>query len=202
VFAFPGRSGKFLPHLFYHLGRTLTYVVIGGAMGAIGAGLAGMAKAAGTDSAVWIDYITAVLRLVAAAFLLVFGLSRLAILPEPRWLALASPEKIPGYRRVFRSALFHKGHTDMFLIGLMLGFLPCGLSFAAFARALPAGSLLSGALMVLAFAAGTVPGLLILGTGISQMAQRFRKQSDQLAGILMLYMAIKLAIKTGQVLLG
>jgi hypothetical protein len=188
--------------LFYHLGRTLTYVVIGGAMGALGVGLASMAMAAGTDSAVWVDYITVVLRLVAAAFLFVFGLSRLGIVSEPSWLALATPEKIPGYRKAFQSALFHQGHTDMFFIGLMLGFLPCGLSFAAFARALPAGSWFSGAVMVFAFAAGTIPGLLILGTGASKIAQRFRKQSDRLAGILMLYMAIKLAIKTGKVLFG
>jgi hypothetical protein len=42
--------------------------------------------------------------------------------------------------------------------------------------------------------------LLILGTGLSKIVQRYRKQSDTLAGILMLYMAIKLAIKTGKAL--
>jgi uncharacterized protein len=202
VFAFPGRSGKFFPHVFYHLGRTVTYVVIGGTMGAIGTGLTRIAMAAGADPAVWVNYITIGLRLAAAVFLFVFGLSRLGIVSEPQWLGIATPEKIPGYRTVFQSALFHKRQTDMFLIGLMLGFLPCGLSFAAFARALSAGSLPTGAVMVLAFAVGTIPGLLILGTGLSKIVQRFRKQSDWLAGILMLYMATKLMIKTGKALFG
>jgi sulfite exporter TauE/SafE len=202
IFAFPSRTGKFVPHLFYHLGRTLTYVVIGGAMGAIGAGLAGIAAATGGNPTAWIDYVKVGLRLLAALFLFIFGLSRLGIIPEPGWLAIATPEKIPGYRKVFKSALLQKGHADMFLIGLMLGFLPCGLSFAAFASALPTGSLFKGAIMVFVFAVGTVPGLLILGTGASKIVQRFRKTSDILAGLLMLYMAIKLAIKAGGAVFG
>jgi sulfite exporter TauE/SafE len=48
---------------------------------------------------------------------------------------------------------------------------------------------------VLAFAIGTIPGLLLLGTGASKIFQRYRKQSDILAGLLMLFMAIKLGIK-------
>ena len=65
---------------------------------------------------------------------------------------------------------FMNGH---FLpLGLLLGFLPCGLSYGAFAQALGTGSSAAGALLVLAFAAGTVPGLLLLGTGLSAIFRR------------------------------
>ena len=47
VIAFPARSAKFGSHLFYHLGRILTYVIIGCVMGGIGAGLAEIAGATG-----------------------------------------------------------------------------------------------------------------------------------------------------------
>ena len=47
VIAFPARSGKLASHLYYHLGRIFTYVVIGSVMGGIGAGLAGIAAATG-----------------------------------------------------------------------------------------------------------------------------------------------------------
>jgi sulfite exporter TauE/SafE len=83
----------------------------------------------------------------------------------------------------------------MFLVGLMMGLLPCGLSFAAFSRALAAGGPFSGALLVFAFALGTLPGLLLLGTGASGLARRYRKHTDILAGLLMIYMAAELALK-------
>jgi sulfite exporter TauE/SafE len=202
VFAFPASTGRFSPHLFYHLGRAITYIVIGGLMGAMGAVLAEIASTTGADPAVWIAPIQIGLGLVAALFLFVFGLSRLGIIPEPKWLSIASPDKIPGYRKIVKSAALQKRQADMLMLGLMLGLLPCGLSYAAFARALPAGGMLKGAILVAAFAIGTVPGLLILGTGASKIVQRYRKQSDILAGLLMLYMAIKLGLKAGRVLLG
>jgi len=77
-------------------------------------------------------------------------------------------------------------------LGLLLGFLPCGLSYGAFAQALGTGSASAGALLALAFAAGTVPGLLLLGTGLSAIFRRYRRPSDIIAGLLMLLMAAML----------
>ncbi|UCF92742.1 MAG: sulfite exporter TauE/SafE family protein [Desulfobacterales bacterium] len=191
IFAFPSRTGKFASHLYYHLGRTVTYVVVGALMGGIGAGLAGLANAAGSHLA-GVARIQVFFSLLAAAFLMILGLSRLGLLREPAWLSVASPDKIPGYRKVLKSAVAQPRPVEMFLLGLMLGLLPCGLSFAAFARALPAGGAVPGAMMLMAFASGTVPGLLLLGTGASGLIRRYQKQSDILAGLLMIYMAVAL----------
>jgi len=49
--------------------------------------------------------------------------------------------------------------------------------------------------MVFAFALGTVPGLLLLGTGASGFARRYQSHSDIFAGLLMIYMAAELAVK-------
>ena len=195
IFAFPARTGKFSPHVFYHLGRTLTYVVMGGMMGAIGVALAKIATSAGSDPQAWIFRIQIGLRLLAALFLLIFGLSRLGVLSEPGWLAAASPNKIPGFKKVLKSAALQTGKSEMFILGLMLGLLPCGLSYGALARARPTGSIFDGGVLVLAFAIGTIPGLLLLGTGASKIFQRYRRQSDILAGLLMLYMGVKLGLK-------
>ena len=202
VFAFPASTGKFLPHVLYHSGRTTTYVVIGFFMGALGSGLAGIALIIGSDPGVWIANIKIGLTLLAALFLILFGLSRLGVLPEPGWLSIATPEKIPGYRKIVKSALFQKGDFEMFAVGLIMGFLPCGLSFAAFARALPTGGPLKGAVLVFAFALGTIPGLLLLGTGASGIVKRYRRLSDILAGLLMIFMAVKLSIKAFSSLFG
>ena len=195
VIAFPARSGKFGSHVYYHLGRIFTYVVIGSIMGGIGAGLAEIAAETGGNYPVWIARIQIGVSFVAASFLLIFGLARLGIIREPGWMAMASPEKIPGYRRLLKSAFLNKRQVEMFLLGVMMGFLPCGLSFAAFARALPSASPIKGAAMVFAFALGTVPGLLLLGSGVSGFARRYQSHLDILAGLLLIFMAAELAVK-------
>lgn len=191
VFAFPARSGRMSAHLFYHLGRIGTYTAVGGTMGALGLGLSQLAGRSGLDPLAWIARLQVGFSLLAATFLLVFGLSRLEIIREPAWMSFAAPEKIPGFGRILHSA--GGGRSGMLVLGMVLGFLPCGLSFAAFARALPAGGFLPGALMTLAFGLGTLPGLLLLGTGASGLARRYRRHSDILSGMVMIAMAASLA---------
>ncbi|RJQ58193.1 MAG: sulfite exporter TauE/SafE family protein [Desulfobacteraceae bacterium] len=193
VFAFPGQTGKFSSHIYYHAGRMLTYATVGAAMGGIGSGLAGVASAVDADPLMWISRLEIGFSLLAAAFLIYFGLIRLGFFNEPNWMASASPLKIPGYGTILRSAVEEKKGAGMVLLGLVFGFLPCGLSYAAFARALAAGSPQAGGLLLLAFAFGTLPGLLILGTGLSRFARRFRRHSDLLSGILMIAMGLSLA---------
>jgi len=195
IIAFPGRTGRLSAHLFYHLGRIVTYTVIGAAMGGIGSGLAGIAALSGGDYPAWLARIQVGFSILAAIFLMVFGLARLDIVKEPGWMALASPGKIPGYGKVVKSAVSDQGRVSLFLMGLLMGLLPCGLSFAAFSRALASGGPFRGFIMVFAFALGTLPGLLLLGTGASGLARRYQKQLDIFAGLLMIYMAAELALK-------
>lgn len=48
--------------------------------------------------------------------------------------------------------------------------------------------------MTLVFGLGTVPGLLLLGTGASVLSRRYRRHSDLLSGVLMVAMAVKLLV--------
>jgi hypothetical protein len=192
IFAFPGRTGRFLPHVWYHLGRVTTYVGVGAALGGVGALIAALT---GMDSKSDVASFQVWLRWFAAALLAVLGLIRLGWLQEPRWFDWLNPERIPGFSRAMSGASGSGGPTVYFLLGLLLGFLPCGLSYGAFAQALSTGSAGTGALLALAFAAGTVPGLLLLGTGVSAIVRRYRRPSDIIAGVLMLVMAVMLIRK-------
>jgi sulfite exporter TauE/SafE len=189
VFAFPGRTGRMASHLWYHLGRAATYVVIGGVMGGVGGALAGLdgGAALGRLAGIQIG-----LSLAAGLFLLVFGLIRLGLLREPHWLAALSPERIPGFGGIMEGALRSDRPAAFAALGLVLGLLPCGLSYAAFSRALAAGGFAGGAFLAAAFAAGTLPGLLLLGTGASAFIRRYRRQSDLLSGAVMFLMAVDL----------
>ena len=196
VFVIPGSTGKFFPHLYYHGGRVLIYTALGALMGGLGAGMTQIAAASGSDPMVWIVRTQVTISLAAAAFLVFFGISRIGLLREPRWMGVAEPKRIPGFRKVLQKSMAKGNAGAMFLTGIFLGFLPCGLSYAAFARALPAGGMLSGALLVLVFGLGTVPGLLLVGAGFSSVARRYRKHSDILSGILMIGIGAFLVFKT------
>ncbi len=192
VVAVPGATQKFSAHLVYHLGRILTYVFIGTLMGGVGSGIAGIAAKSGSDPLLIFTRIQVSFSLIAAGFLFWFGLSRLGFTQEPSWMSFTSAEKTPGYSKVFGWAFGHKRTSGIFVIGLMMGFLPCGLSFAAFARALAARSLCEGAILLLAFALGTLPGLLLIGTGASKIFRTYRKHSEILSGVLMIGMGFSL----------
>jgi sulfite exporter TauE/SafE len=187
VVAFPGQSGRFSAHLCYHGGRILTYVVIGAVMGALGGGWGALAH--GQSVSAGLARFQVWLSLLVALVLLLLGLFRLGILREPGWLA---PRPIPPSGQ--RAALFRGARSGrpgaLFFVGLLMGNLPCGLSYAAFIRTLAAGGWTRGALQALAFGLGTLPGLLLVGTAFMGLLQRHRRLSDLIAGVVMVVMAV------------
>jgi sulfite exporter TauE/SafE len=194
VVALPGRFQCWNAHVLYHLGRLTTYTLVGVVLGGIGSGLAPYAAAAENPMA-WLAHLQAALLVFAAIFLVVFGLMRMGIMREPDWLAATGPAAIPAFGRAVRSAMHHNKIPSLFFAGLMLGMLPCGLSYAAFARSLAAGSWLDGGLLTLCFGIGTLPGMLLLGTGASAFFRRYRVQTELAAGLLMITMALSLLVK-------
>ncbi|MBL0712302.1 MAG: sulfite exporter TauE/SafE family protein, partial [Desulfosarcina sp.] len=80
--------------------------------------------------------------------------------------------------------------------GAAMGFLPCGLSFGAFSRALAVQDPLAGAALTFVFGLGSLPVLLLLGSGLAPLIRRYRRHSDILAGALMVGMAAALVINS------
>jgi len=73
-----------------------------------------------------------------------------------------------------------------FLLGVLWGWAPCGLVYAALALALVAGSAGEGALAMVAFGLGTVPALLGAGWALTRLGDRSRRW----AGALLMVLAI------------
>jgi uncharacterized protein len=192
VLAFPAATGKFSSHLYYHLGRALTYTVIGTIVGGAGGLISLLIERIGLDSLSWIPQAQGGMVVLAALFLLLFGLARLGLLREPSWISLASPPIIPRFRSILNSAVQRKSPVSLFFLGVVFGFLPCGLSMAAFSRALASEGSLQGGILTAAFATGTIPGLLLLGTAASRLAAKYRRHSDILSGLIMIGMAATL----------
>ncbi|MCG6892431.1 MAG: sulfite exporter TauE/SafE family protein [Desulfobacteraceae bacterium] len=190
VVAFPAACRGMLPHVFYHIGRVAAYTCIGAFLGGVGGILASL----GRDPLLWTSRLQLLCAFVAGGFLLLFGLMRIRLIREPAWLYPDSLDCIPGLRGVVAADITRKGPTAMLRIGLFLGLLPCGLSYAAFGRALASGGFVEGGAMVLAFGLGTVPALLAVGLGAGRLLQRYRAYSDPIAGMIMMAMAAHLLL--------
>ena len=204
ILALSSKGPRFGGQLAYHLGRVVTYSMIGATSAAAGAGLMRWTAEAAADSADTLGVVTRVqvlVSLLSALVLLAFGLMRLQIIREPMWLAAASPGRLPLLGRSHRWALARGDGAGMFILGLIFGLLPCGLSYAAFARVLTVGSMVDGAGLVAAFGVGTIPGLLLLGTGGAAWARRHQRWADLLSGLILIAMALSVGLDGLQALL-
>jgi hypothetical protein len=79
-------------------------------------------------------------------------------------------------------------------LGLALGFLPCGILYAALAAAAATASPLLGALAMLCFGAGTVPALVVVGLFGAARGHGFRRLMVRLTPVILLFNAGLLAL--------
>ena len=145
----------FIFHLGSNAGRILSYVLVGLLAGSLGAGFArlGVSPVAG--------------KLIAAAFMIALGLYL-----ANWWRGLVALEKL-GFRlwrhiQPLGQRLFPiKNPLQAMLLGLLWGWLPCGLVYSVVAWSLTTGNALQGAIVMLGFGIGTLPALLIAGNAVN-----------------------------------
>lgn len=149
-------------NLAYNIGRITSYVAAGALVGAIG----GLGMAFGPVASIQLGfYVFANLMLVALGFYLL-GFTRALAFTERfgqilwRRLQPLTARMLP-VRRVGQALP----------LGMLWGWLPCGLVYSVLSTAMVAGSAGRGALAMLAFGLGTLPNLLLAGLLLS----RFRR---------------------------
>src|SRR5690606_19552247 len=78
-----------------------------------------------------------------------------------------------------------------FAAGAAWGWVPCGMVYGVLAAALVSGSTADGALLMLAFGAGTLPNLLALGMAANRASRWFAQHHARLvAGLLIIAFGI------------
>ena len=157
--------------LAYNLGRCLTYVMLGavaGLLGQFGTRALGIAPD----------------LLYAIANLLLVGMG-LYLLGFP-WLVRPLEQAGQGlWRHIepYSRRLFPVNTVTRALgVGLLWGFLPCGLVYSALATAFALGSATPGGLWMMAFSLGTLPNLLLAGWVGASTLQRLRQSSFRWLG--------------------
>jgi len=149
-----------VPHLLYHLGRIITYAVLGGVAAAAGSLTMITAK---------IDTIQKGVMMITGALIMLMGLAMAGWIPFGKTFGNhSSPGGVisKGFARLLKIQ-----STLVYLpLGLLLGLLPCGPVYTALLGAARAGmeagsahhGVLAGMGLMAAFGFGTVPALFLI----------------------------------------
>jgi len=149
------RIGSMLPYqLAYNLGRIVSYVAAGAIMGALGLLIAELMP---------VYYAQRALLAIAGVFMVLLGLYL-----SGWWMVLSRLEAAGGrlWRLIepfSRRLLPVRTPWQALLVGVVWGWIPCGLVYSMLITAVSAGSALKGAALMFAFALGTLPALITIG---------------------------------------
>jgi len=141
-------------HLAYNLGRIVSYAIAGALMGVFGS--------LGLLLNNWLPvqmslYVAANLMMVALGLYLTGVTQTLAFTERAGQLLWRRVQ--PATQRF----LPVRGVAQAFPLGMLWGWLPCGLVYSVLAMALLSGSAMRGAATMLAFGLGTLPNLMLAG---------------------------------------
>lgn len=142
-----GMGDKIRPQLLFHLGRILSFFILGGVIGMVGAtfqfGTIGIF----------------VLSIVIGLVMLLLGLNLLDIF---HWTKRFQPA-MPKFLSKHALGVSKLNHTLMpALVGIATFFLPCGFTQSMQIYTLSTGNFLTGGLTMLSFALGTLPVLAMI----------------------------------------
>jgi sulfite exporter TauE/SafE/copper chaperone CopZ len=168
---------KFRPHLFFVLGRILSYAFLGGVLGMIGAIFQLSAIASG------------VITIFVGAVMLIMGLQLINIFPKFSNLKLTLPKSI-SRAFGFNQKTKEYSHSQAMIMGAFTFFLPCGFTQAMQLYAISTGTFGFGALVMGLFALGTAPGLLSIGGITSVVKGGFKAKFFKVAGLAVIFFAL------------
>ena len=144
---FAKEGDRVKPQLLFHGGRLVTFFLLGGAIGALGANFSLNTGA------------TFVLSLVIGLVMLILGINLLDVFP---WAKQFQPT-MPKFLSKHAYGVSKLNHTlTPLLVGIATFFLPCGFTQSMQLYTLSTGSFMDGALTMLSFALGTLPVLALI----------------------------------------
>ncbi|MCW5976462.1 MAG: sulfite exporter TauE/SafE family protein [Bryobacteraceae bacterium] len=165
-----------LAHASYNAGRIFTYALLGAVAGSAGGAVGFLGRIAGMKNAA---------AVAAGCLLIVAGLWIAGLFRGSSLVGLSGAAPKP-LARLLRSP----SPAAKLGLGLALGFLPCGLVYAALLKAVETAHPLWGALTMLAFGAGTSGALLAMGAFSSTAGKWLGRYSNRLAAAGVIFMGV------------
>ncbi|MBF0179934.1 MAG: sulfite exporter TauE/SafE family protein [Magnetococcales bacterium] len=180
-----GAWRRFRLPLFYSMGRLGTYLTLGAASGWLGSLLVTIIR-----PSAWFG----IPHLVVGVIMIVMGL-------ESCGLFALRPAVADGWlARRLRLAAGASRTRRVLGMGILTGFLPCGMHWAFQAKAFETGSALGGVAVLTAFGLGTLPAMLGFGMLATWLDQRARGRILFVAGMLIILMGV-ISLRRGMALM-
>jgi len=187
----PEASGmeKFKPHLFFNLGRIISFFILGGLIGFLGSVFQLSTSVLG------------VLTVGVGIVMLLLGTQLIDIFPFLKRFSFTIPKNITRFFGIKDRADSDYSHKNSAIMGGLTFFLPCGFTQAMQLFAMSTGSPIAGALTMGVFALGTAPGLLGVGGLTSAVKGHAARLFFKTAGIVVVALSL-FNISNGLNLLG
>jgi len=178
-----GRLWGSAAHLAYNLGRIVSYMIIGAIFGYLGSIMLISRTLHGA------------LYIAVGLFMILMGLSLSGNLKFLTSIEL-SLARLPFFQKLFSKLIHSKSLLSFFLLGMLNGFLPCGLVYFFAASAAATGSPFWGAVVMGIFGLSTVPVMFGLGTVAGFLkSSSFRLLMIKLASIVIVIYGLYLTYK-------
>jgi len=164
------------PQIFFHIGRLLSFFLLGGLLGALGSSLA-LGQAG-----------TLTLNILVGLVMLILGINLLDVFHIARRFTISLPK---SWSRILKPELAAASLFMPFIAGAITFFLPCGFTQAMQIYALSTGSFMRGGLTMMVFALGTLPMLALLSFSSANINNKsWRGIFFKSAGILVIGLAV------------
>lgn len=141
---------KFIPHLYFNLGRILGFGFLGGIIGLLGSVVRPSSGILG------------LMTIIIGGVMIFLGLKLVEIFPALKDKNISLPKSISKFFGLNKEQKEYS-HKGSFVTGSLTFFLPCGFTQAMQLYAVSTGSFVQGFLVMSLFALGTAPGLLGIG---------------------------------------
>jgi uncharacterized protein len=178
-----GTAAAISGQLSYNAGRLTTYALLGAAMGAAGSFVNVAGRLAGLSNAV---------AILAGALMILMGLGAAGLM---RWVKRLE-SRAAGKVSAFARGLLEGGTAGrLYPVGLVLGLLPCGLSWTMFLGAAGTGHPLAGLVLAAVFGLGTLPALLLAGAAGTLLGVRARGAPYRAGGFLVAALGVLFVLR-------
>ena len=159
------------PFILFHIGRLISFAILGGILGLIGEVLG-------------INFIfSTVLGIIASVVMMLLGMNLIGIFKKNK---ITLPSNIFKFFRKVEHATW-----TPILFGIGTFFLPCGFTQSMQISALSSGSFISGLVIMLSFALGTLPVLVLLSFGsVSFAHSKYASLFFKSAGVIVIGLGI------------
>ncbi len=159
----------------YNLGRVVTYIFLGLIFGLMGMGI----HIWGIQQ--WVSIGAGTLMILSVAFPVLFHGSA---------LTGGLDNLFSGFKKFFGKFFGFRTYLSTWVIGILNGFLPCGLVYIALAGALVSISPLSGAFYMMSFGLGTIPAMLALSLLGNMISMTFRRRVQKVIPFMIILIGI------------